>query len=216
MSADGSEMDLKLKHAPFATTTTGLHAVQITCPSLILDKTTRSKTVWLQFSAASMKSNLSQPVVVISSKKQKFDALATLLVQDLFVDPTSILPRNTVANALQLAYLQCTGQDALSDAARPLSADDLKHVFEVALGPGVFWISQPQFMKVWEWFGGMLNFICYDKHTMDMWTRGTIMGLVSKEQGIGHFEATRRKASLYSSVQQSAARLACSRVERRK
>ena len=185
VGADGLETDLKLKYAAFqmtATTSAGLHAVQITCPSLCIEKPTRSKSVWLQFSAGTMKSVLSQPVVVISSKKQKFDALATLLVQDLFVDPTSVLPRNTVANALQLAYLQSTGQDATSDTSRPLSSDDLKHVFEVALGPGVIWISQPQFLKVWEWFGGMLSYICYDKHTLDMWTRGTIMGLVNKEQ----------------------------------
>jgi hypothetical protein len=188
--SDNNGVDLKLKVSkPNAQCASQC----ITFPLISFEKGSRNKMVHLVFNcmvkvrnveadvAIAVRSGISRPFVVTTSKKQWAQALGSILMGELYPAELGMVHRNAVANAIQVAYLRSTKQD-LIDSSRPLSPHDFAYIFNRYLKDREAQIvTKEQFQALWDWFGSMLSRIRHDSLVLDLWLHGYIMGFISKE-----------------------------------
>jgi hypothetical protein len=122
----------------------------------------------------SLRSDLSEPLIVMTHRSQWEEAEGALLKYDAFrlsgTHMQSSVNWTTLANAIQRHYLRVT------EAPRPLAPADLDYL-RSKLPAGV--TKQDQFDAFWKWFGRVSKAIHLQKN-LPMWTKGVIYGFLSK------------------------------------
>lgn len=155
--------------------------------SVTIEKGTGKSVAFLRCACTVSKvealSCVSRPIVVTTNEKQWSDALGKILRHQLFTaNNVQHLPVNTIANALQDAYLRGTRQ-TLTDPPRPLSPREFDFIFGKLISmPSIDnFVTEREFQVLWEWLGPIFSKLRHNKQVQELWLQGFVMGLIDKE-----------------------------------
>ena len=127
-----------------------------------------------------IQSPLSDYFMTIVHPSQFVDASGRLFNHAFFESELSIPAWSTLANFLQLYFLQLTNQP-IENYHRGLARSDLQYIHER------FFANHPccttmQFQVFWRWFGPILKTLRYTRHINDMWQTGIILGFFQRPE----------------------------------
>lgn len=157
-------------------------------------KTTKKTIVRLAFESVAtdedddipvVVSNLTRPFVVITNENQFGEAWSMLFMQMLFESDESTPARSAgeevpwlyFCNLLQLNYLMATRQP-LNAVVKMLQTSDFDFIkrFHVPR------VDKDESTEFFKWFAKVINLLRYNKPVFEAWTKGYIVGFISKEQ----------------------------------
>jgi len=161
--------------------------------NLIFPHGTRKKAIHLKFKipikVGSMEtlieSKLSKPFIVKTNENQWQEAEGILLKMEAFEKENSV-KWFKFCNALQRRYLYATKQDQIHPA-RLLTEQDFVYIYHTKFNPNrspsvSTSITPKQYDEFWKWFGPNLYKIRYQRHMIQLWTRGVICGFMNRNE----------------------------------
>lgn len=134
---------------------------------------------------ATLESNLSEPLIVMTNENQWESAEANLLRKALFPAPgrnpdeVVRVPWFRFANTIQRHYLKATRQDP-ANPTRALSRYDMDYLHRNQFN-GQELVLEQDFEKFWIWFGKVMHKIRHQKPFIFLWLKGVVYGFITRE-----------------------------------
>ena len=128
-----------------------------------------------------VKSPLSDYFMTIVHPSQFVDASGRLYYHALFHSDASTPSWPTLANFLQLYFLQVTSQQIAAEYHRGLARSDLDYIHKRFFSNQLTCTAM-QFQEFWRWFGPVLKTIRYTRHISEMWQTGIILGFFQRPE----------------------------------
>jgi len=161
--------------------------------NLIFPHGTRKKAIHLKFKIpikvgnieCIIESKLSKPFIVKTNENQWQEAEGILLKMEAFEEENGVTWFK-FCNVLQRRYLYATKQDQ-QHPLRLLTEQDFVYIYHTKFNPNKSptpstTITPKQFDVFWKWFGPNLYKIRYQRHMIQLWTKGIICGFINRNE----------------------------------
>jgi hypothetical protein len=126
-----------------------------------------------------IRSELSEPFVVMTHENQWVETVGALLRETLFgANGQGMVTWQRFCNVFQHHVLRTTRQDT-DHPRRPLTLAELSHFHALHFGKKAS-IDSKSLDKFWQWFGPALNRMHFKRHLASLWADGIIGGFMSR------------------------------------